>query len=507
MKKTLFVLSLLAFILGAQAALTPGGWNPVVRERLDALVERNRGNPDAYAVFDFDYTTAMGDLSYVCMWHILERFAFQTDDYRAMFTVGVPPVLATEANALADSAEKLKPLAGTDLSGNSEWRAFVRRYWRLYRNLVKEIGEYKAYLWRVRLFAGYTPEGLRMLAREAIAQALASGVGLRRDANAPTEKRGLVITPEIKNLFGELRKAGIAVYIVSGSFTEVLKVATAPDFGLGLPPGNVFGCSLKRDASGRYIPEMADGGVQYGRKPEFIRAHIAPRHHGAEPVLTAGDSMGDYAMLTEFKDLQLALVMRRNWNKPPMRELVERGGRVVAQGRDEVRGCFIPTPESIEPKLETVQSPRPPENSGGAKTAEAAGETRELLVTGYCNCGKCCGWRKKWFLFGAPVYSYGKMKGSPKKVGVTASGMVAAQGTIAADLAAYPLGTRMEIPGYGPGIVQDAGGSVKGDHIDIWFPSHEKAEAWGARKIKVKVAKAGKMPVRAILDGAAVTPR
>ena len=81
------------------------------------------------------------------------------------------------------------------------------------------------------------------------------------------------------------------------------------------------------------------------------------------------------------------------------------------------------------------------------------------------------------------------MKGSPKKVGVTASGTVAAQGTIAADFAAYPLGTRMEIPGYGPGIVHDVGGSVKGDHIDIWFPSHEKAAAWGTRKIKVKVAK------------------
>ena len=355
----MFVLSLLVFALGTQAALAPGGWNPVVRERLDALIERNRGNPDAYAVFDFDYTTAMGDLSYVCMWHILERFAFQTDDYRAMLTVGVPLALSAEAHALADSAEKLKPLAGTDLTGNSEWRVFVRRYWKLYRDLAKEVGEYKAYLWRVRLFTGYTPEGLRALAREAIAQALAAGGGLRRDANAPTEKRGLVITPEIKNLFGELRKAGIAVYIVSGSFTEVLKSATTPEFGLGLPPDNVFGCSLKRDASGRYIPEMAEGGVQYGRKPEFIRAHIAPRHHGAEPVLAAGDSMGDYAMLTEFKDLQLALVMRRNWKKPPMRELVERGGRVVAQGRDEVRGCFIPTPESIEPQLETVRAPHP----------------------------------------------------------------------------------------------------------------------------------------------------
>lgn len=118
---------------------------------------------------------------------------------------------------------------------------------------------------------------------------------------------------------------------------------------------------------------------------------------------------------------------------------------------------------------------------------EIVGEEHELLVTGYCNCGKCCGWRKKWLFFGEPVYNYGKMKGMPKKVGVTASGAVAAKGTIAADPAVYPFGTRIGIPGYGLGIVQDIGGSIKGTHIDIWFPSHEEAFAWGARKLKVKV--------------------
>ena len=120
---------------------------------------------------------------------------------------------------------------------------------------------------------------------------------------------------------------------------------------------------------------------------------------------------------------------------------------------------------------------------------EIVGDEHELLVTGYCNCGKCCGWRKKWFFFGEPVYNYGKMKGKPKKVGVTASGAVAGKGTIAADPAVYPFGTRIGITGYGVGIVQDIGGSIKGSHIDIWFPSHEEARAWGRRKLKVKVAK------------------
>ena len=128
-------------------------------------------------------------------------------------------------------------------------------------------------------------------------------------------------------------------------------------------------------------------------------------------------------------------------------------------------------------------------NPGRTPTAEAWGETRELLVTGYCNCGKCCGWKKKWIFFGKPVYSYGKMKGLPKKVGITASGRIAARGTIAADPSIFPFGTKMVVPGYGLGTVQDVGKSVKGAHIDVWFSSHKEAVAWGTRKIKVKVAR------------------
>ena len=137
---------------------------------------------------------------------------------------------------------------------------------------------------------------------------------------------------------------------------------------------------------------------------------------------------------------------------------------------------------------------RPAVDPGSDQTAEVQEETLELQVTGYCNCGKCCGWRNKWFFFGEPVYSYGKMKGSPKKIGMTASGRVAAKGTIAADPSVFPFGTKMTIPGYGPGIVQDVGGSVKGTHIDIWFPSHKEAVTWGTRKIKVNVVRVSVEP-------------
>ena len=144
---------------------------------------------------------------------------------------------------------------------------------------------------------------------------------------------------------------------------------------------------------------------------------------------------------------------------------------------------------AVAAPVDTSGGMRPAVDLGSDQTAELQEETLELQVTGYCNCGKCCGWRNKWFFFGEPVYSYGKMKGSPKKIGMTASGKIAAKGTIAADPSVFPFGTKMTIPGYGPGIVQDVGGSVKGTHIDIWFPSHKEAMTWGTRKIKVKVVR------------------
>ena len=112
-----------------------------------------------------------------------------------------------------------------------------------------------------------------------------------------------------------------------------------------------------------------------------------------------------------------------------------------------------------------------------------------MLVTGYCNCEKCCGWKRSWFGFGKPVYNYGPNKGKPKKVGVTASGVVASSGTVAADPKVFGFGTKLDIPGYGVGRVEDVGGAIKGRHIDLWFPTHSEALKWGARWLRVKSVK------------------
>ncbi len=88
------------------------------------------------------------------------------------------------------------------------------------------------------------------------------------------------------------------------------------------------------------------------------------------------------------------------------------------------------------------------------------------------------------------MYTYGRQKGKRKEIGVTASGTVAKRGTVAADPKLYPFGTRLYIPGYGTGVVEDVGGAITGKHIDVWFPTHGEALQWGRRHLNVKVLSA-----------------
>ena len=139
-----------------------------------------------------------------------------------------------------------------------------------------------------------------------------------------------------------------------------------------------------------------------------------------------------------------------------------------------VRGCRRERMEDAAGDLSNLAFPLPTQAEKG-----------DMLVTAYCNCGECCGWEFSLLGFGPPVYTYGPMKGKRKEIGVTAKGTQARLGTVAADPKVYPFGTRLQIPGYGTGVVEDVGGAITGRHIDVWMPSHATALRWGRRKLKV----------------------
>jgi 3D (Asp-Asp-Asp) domain-containing protein/peptidoglycan hydrolase CwlO-like protein len=95
----------------------------------------------------------------------------------------------------------------------------------------------------------------------------------------------------------------------------------------------------------------------------------------------------------------------------------------------------------------------------------------------------------------APTSTKPKSGGSPLTVDVvaycggvgTASGLPLGWGTVAVDPNVIPLGTKLYVPGYGPGIAADTGSAIIGKIIDIWFPTCAQARAWGRKTLTITV--------------------
>ena len=58
---------------------------------------------------------------------------------------------------------------------------------------------------------------------------------------------------------------------------------------------------------------------------------------------------------------------------------------------------------------------------------------------------------------------------------------------IAVDPSVIPLGSRIEVPGYGVAIAGDTGGAIKGNRIDVHFSSVQQANSWGRKTVTIKV--------------------
>ena len=95
-------------------------------------------------------------------------------------------------------------------------------------------------------------------------------------------------------------------------------------------------------------------------------------------------------------------------------------------------------------------------------SANASGQIYK--ITAYCSCAKCCG----------------------KTNGITAIGTKATAGRTVAASSQFAFGTKLNINGH-TYTVEDRGGAIKGNKIDIYVNSHAEALAWGVRYLPVSV--------------------
>ena len=132
--------------------------------------------------------------------------------------------------------------------------------------------------------------------------------------------------------------------------------------------------------------------------------------------------------------------------KKPVDKIVQVRSNVTSRGSDSVRGESLP-------------------NTNVSSNA-AEGKTKIYKITAYCSCAKCCG----------------------KTNGITASGRKAKAGRTIAAPRGFKFGTKLSINGK-TYIVEDRGGAIKGNRIDLYVNSHSEALRWGVRYLPVKVLK------------------
>ena len=154
---------------------------------------------------------------------------------------------------------------------------------------------------------------------------------------------------------------GIDVYICSASFIDVVRTfATNPKFGYELPKENIFAMELERDDKGIIKAEFRKGydQTQSGGKTKTIEKlfffFLVEKHGGQGPLIVGGDSAGDVAMLSDFKDTKFSLIINRckgdelgKLSKEASETIGKSDARYYLQGRDENTGEFRPSQKSV----------------------------------------------------------------------------------------------------------------------------------------------------------------
>ncbi len=140
--------------------------------------------------------------------------------------------------------------------------------------------------------------------------------------------------------------------------------------------------------------------------------------------------------------------------------------KIKYQNDEEIEKTKLSEEIIKEPVDRIVQIQKNVVTSRGSVSREnTTGTTKIFKITAYCPCSKCCG-------------KYAS--------GYTSSGTKATAGRTVAASSQFAFGTKLLINGK-EYTVEDRGGAITGNKIDIYMNTHAEALAWGVRYLPVQV--------------------
>lgn len=379
--------------------LDKGKWAPATYKAVQELIDKNGVNSPSYnaakkpyAVFDWDNTSIMHDTQEALFVYQIHHLAYKLtpEEFGKAIRTNVPEGPFSEGYKNADGKpvtldaiatdlvadytylyQNYKGLKGTksleEVTATEQFADFRAKLYFLYEAINDTHSNSVGYPWVLYLFTNMTIDEVHKLAEVSNDASLGMAIqkvtwtspkALAGKAGVVTASHttGLRLTSEVANLMNTLRANGIDVYVVSASLEDVVRVfATLPKYGYNLPTENIIGMHL----------ETKDGVIQNKYQPNYpitvghgkteVIQSVLEKKYGHGPILIAGDSNGDFEMMTELKSVKLALVINRvkggKIGQQAMKaaeQLGKTNPSVVLQGRDENTGMWIPNETTIK---------------------------------------------------------------------------------------------------------------------------------------------------------------
>jgi len=251
------------------------------------------GGPPPLAVFDCDGTVIRGDIGEAMFYRQIEHFHFRRSPADVWRT-------HTRRDRLAVLFARLLPMEPAARGADPAFEEFAGMLLDWYFGGIAAGRVTEACADIVRLFAGYTVEEVRAIARATFAEELASPLGTRRLGNRELP-RGARYLAESVELLRALAARGFDIWAVSGSNAWSVE----PVFErLGVPPARVIGIAL--ESEGGVLADRAAAPIPIREgKVAALRA-LTPE----VPLLAASDSKNDIPLLLYARGLRVRVNSR-----------------------------------------------------------------------------------------------------------------------------------------------------------------------------------------------------
>ncbi|MBL8760668.1 MAG: 3D domain-containing protein [Phycisphaerae bacterium] len=235
--------------------------------------------------------------------------------------------------------------------------------------------------------------------------------------------------------------------------------------------------------------------------PQFQISNAIARSRWARAALKAGATLATLSLVVG------SAILAKEWRiAPPLARVVEIPGSLSAPAAldplalaPRIAGPITNNDESID-DTDTVAATdasiiadfRSDELPGGAIEHAASIDPHTLDPrTRWFNARPIKPARQVWMI--VTGYSPDSRSCGDSADGITAtlhSVETNAHKLVAADPRVLPYGSMLSIPGYDSDLVVpvlDCGSAIKGNRLDLLFPTHEQARQWGKKKVLVTI--------------------